>query len=376
MNDDYKVEWKQLPAKYRYGLEIARVQPALIENGELSSNEIEALARFGYICVFVALVAVFEVFCCMHFAFGANKWVSAVSAILWGGTVYSFDRSLFRDTIDKGRIRILLVVVATLVFSLGISVLLSNDQLEDIITQENNARIVSLDRSLTDNIKKYQDRLDAALLDQANLSTTIINGNISSSAATGERVAQLQAEASKYARDTTAEGKRQYRAILASISALTQTDGKNRVTANEMRQKAEDNVTVARAELELKRKQFEDSYKKQRTNPDYSATNKTMTLLRHYFTIGGLHFVIVILIGFIELFPLFQRHTYRDYDAVYLMCALGSVPAKQHKARLLTLRQELEQLKKEALEAEKQEKEQPEQQNGQTQKEQPFKDLF
>ena len=341
---EYKIEWKKVPAWMRFGLNVARVQKPLVTAGELSPNEIENLAKFGYVCIIVTLVAFGEIYCFWRYAVGMWwGWSSAISFV-WAIVVFNADRSLFRDKLDKSRIRIVLILVATVVFSLGISVLISDIPLTNTITQENIKRNEEIDKSLLANLKPYQDRLNDALRRQSDVNQSIVRNDLAST--TSKDAAAIQAELSKYAGDTTAEGKRRERIARDALYTVNQGLKKQANTEKDVKGTSSQAVTDARSEFEAQRRLYEKAYTEQRQPPDYSESNKTLTLIRKYFDVGAWHIFILFLIAFVESFPLIIRYVYRDYDVVPLMIGLSNTPFNKYAQRIKTLREEIEEAKR------------------------------
>jgi len=345
MSEEFRVKWSQVPGWMRAGLAISRVPKPLVTQGELSPNEMENLAKFGYMCLIVAALATAETYCFFRFAIGMKDVYAASLAAVWGILVFNIDRSLFRDTLDKARLRIGFIIVGTFVFSLGFSLLASQDPVINIITEKNRQLNEEIDKSNLANLKPYQDRYDAALKAQKELSQSLVVNDKTADALSS--VATIQNQAIKDAGDTTQSGKKRYKAANNAIYTINTTLQRQGSAEKSLRQAAAANVKTAKEELEKQRKRYQDAYEKQRVPPDYSASNKTLALIRNYLDVGWVHICIVIIVAFLESFPLLMRFAYRDYDAVQLMIGLGNTPFKFFHARIKTIRDEIEKAKQE-----------------------------
>lgn len=369
--ENYKVEWQQVPSWMRFGLRIARVQKPLVTSGELSPNEMENLAKFGYVCVAVTLLAIAEVYCFLHYALGTKTLLSYALSAVWGVLVFNADRSLFRDKLDKAKIRIAIIIVATFVFSLGFSVLISDTPLTNTITEENRKSNENIDKSLQANMQPYQDRLDKALQDQSSIGQDIAKNTNTSEAI--KQATSVQTQAAQFAGDTTSNGKRNFKLANNTLYTITKGMKQQELSETSLKKIAEQNVKVAKIELDSQKVRYQQAYNNQRQPPDYSESKKTLTLLHNFVDVGWLHIFVLIFIAFIESFPLLMRMVYRDYDAVQLMIGLGNTPMNKIKERIKTIRDDIEKAKLQMAE---------EASNGQNRtntnesKENPFDEIF
>lgn len=352
MAKEFKAKWEQVPAYQRLGLTIASVDRLLVTRGKFSPNERSNLAKFGFICVGVALVALAEVYFFAHYALGVeNVWLLAVIALAWAGVTFSFDRTLFLDTLDKAKLRMAFIVLGTIVFSLGFSVYISDKQVTDIITEENRLQNEKIDKSLLANLQLYQDRYDEAVASQTQVSRDIIKGD-KTAEVTGQ-VTRLQEQAAQVAGDTTREGKAKQKALNNAMYTINRADQRSSETQKGLRETMQKAVTAARVELDSQKVRYQRAYDSQRVPPDYSATNKTLTLIKNYLKVGWMHVFIVFLVAFIEGFPLLMRFVYRNYDAVQYMIGLNNTPDDKRHGRIDDIEAGIEQGKRERAERER-----------------------
>jgi Domain of unknown function (DUF4407) len=342
--EDYKIDWLQVPSWMRFGLKVARVQKPLVTSGELSPNEIENLAKFGYICIAVTVLAVAEMYCFARYALGASNIIGYISALVWGVMVLTADRSLFRDKLDKAKIRVALIIFATLILSLGFSVLISDAPITDKITEENRKSNEMIDKSLLANLQPYQDRLDKALESQNEIGQGIAKNTNTTEAI--KQATVVQSQAAQYAGDTSASGKRMYKSTNNALYTINQGLKKQENTEKGLQDATKKTVQNAQIALDSQRVRYQQAYNLQRQPPDYSESNKSLTLLRNYIDVGWLHIFVLLFIAFIEMFPLMMRTNYRDYDAVQLMIGLGNTPMREQTQRIKTIRADIEEAKR------------------------------
>lgn len=340
----FSSSWQQVPSWMRFGLSIARVQKPLVTSGELSPNEMENISKFGYICIIVAAVAFFEMHFFLRYAIDMPSKYSYLISALWALVVFNIDRGLFRDELSKARIRMAVIVIATCVFSIGFSVMVSDHPITAVITEENRALNEKIDKALKANLKPYQERYDKALADQGEVSYGIIKNGKASEIIS--QINALQIELAKYAGDTTRVGKQRARQLQNAIYAMNQASKQQGTTESGLRDVHKVSVEKTRIELDSQTAKYERAVSLQRVPADYSQANKAITLIRNFFSVGYLHVALAFLIAFIEALPLMLRYNYRDYDAVHLMVGLGNTPVKRIEERITTIRDEMEEARR------------------------------
>lgn len=324
------MKFEQLPFLQRVGLKGLGFTDKFLSMDMLARVEIKNLSGFYLFCLVASALSALQCAAFVKYILQAPTMVAVGSGLLWGYFfVYRTDTSLFDDVLSKTATRIYLILLSTVVFSMGTTYFFGKDKIQGVILEETSEKNRQLEAYNYDRyVKPYEERYATLTANRSGVIQELSKSDRGAKLGDASVVAYKNME--KALNDTSLSNTERRRIITTAQSSSDAVAYANK-TYVQMMNEANKNVSLARMELDSAKKANQMRNEKEFHNPDYSVTSVLNALFKNYFDLGFMHLFSLVFVLFFEALPILQRKNYDTYEGVEAWTLYNRLPSSKIK---------------------------------------------